>query len=254
MNREKSLLVEIERLEAIIEDCEKAILIQRIEHLEDLIESIEVKIRPPNDDPLLAEKFIQKVLREYSNLIDSSCRSMARKLNSPYIDADDLKQEALVYLIKWCLPKVSILSKDGEMWVPYLKRSLYNSFVNIAKAQMTKSRKCISVELTDEIKETYPDSSSIQDTEIEYHQLLDDICSKLKKRDSRILRDILNPSKKLVAFISKRIKNQRVKSPRRILSEYYNVPLSTINSIFAKFKKVISKTMLEESNSFCSLR
>jgi len=195
----------------------------------------------------LAEEFIEKVLNDYWNLLDSHCRVQESKLNSVLLSREDLIQEALEYLLRWCLPKVREKSSRYVLWIPYLKRSIQNSFVNLANKQFTKRRYSQVSTMTDELIESYQDTQVDIEADYEFEELVALVKRRLSKRDRRILDQIINPSLSFKTYYSIIRSYCKVKSKkfsyREVIADYNDLSITTVNSVFNRFRNVIKEVL-----------
>lgn len=231
-----------------VQESSKKLLLQKLWKLERNIEELERKFEEQFktvDLENLADEFIRKVLDDYWNLLDSSCKEMERKLRSPKFDREDLIQECLEYLLRWCMDKVRAKSTKYKVWLPYLKRSLQNCFVNIASKEFTKMRRGYAVELTTDIIETYADNQVDVESEYEFKELVHMVRDKLCKTDRKIMDIVLTPSIGFLTFYSicrAYYKAEGLRfSQRRIIAEFLDLDVSTVNYRFNRIKNTIKE-------------
>jgi len=240
------LLLLIDTLEDRVSQCEVALLDMRLKKVSDDIDFLEYRLGYDGELRDLSAKFVEKILAQYSDLLRATCAEMSRRVNVPYMDRDDFMQESLEYLLRWCFPVVKKFSTDGKMWLPYIKRSIHNCFINILKKHMTKSRYAEIVDLSPIIEQTVADPSGTPYDDLELGDLVAKVVERLSRRDCRIFLDVLEPPDDLRLYIQKRKKRAKSgSSPRRILAGYYGCRLSTINSVFSRIKEAISLSSLQ---------
>lgn len=232
-----------------VQESSKKRLLQKLWRLERNIEELERKFEEQFkmvDLENLADEFIRKVLDDYWNLLDSSCREMEKKLQSPKFNKEDLIQECLEYLLRRCMHRVKEESTKYKIWIPYLKRSFRNCFINIANKELfTQRRKGYTAELTTDIIETYADKQIDIEAEYEFHELVHIVRSKLCETDRKIIDIILKPSIGFITFYTICRSYNKAKglkfSQRRIMAEFLDLDVSTVNYRFSRIKNIIKE-------------
>jgi hypothetical protein len=154
-------------------------------------------------------------------------------------------QDCYEYLLLWCFPKAVKLSNGKELWIPYLRRSIKNCFVNVLQRHHTKSRfdeTIFHTPITDYICETIEDLQGAIDARYEFEELVHSIKSEISNFAFRVLSDILDPPMSLNLFVT--IKRVQVKSisTRKVLVEYYKTSPHQLNDAISQIKKSIAET------------
>lgn len=231
-----------------MEGAELGKLLDRVHDLEQLVRQLERDFQRTFreiDLSNLAEEFVNRVLEDYWNLLDNQVRVMQGKLGSKLFDHADLMQEVLEYLLRWCLPRVEERSTKYHLWMPYLKRSIQNCFVNLANKRFSPSRYSRNIELTSEIIDSCVDLQHDTDLEYAYHELVASVRRRLNKVELLIFDNILEPSLAFNAYytiLRARCNSKKQKfSYRKIVAEYYELPEKTVSYIFARFKTIIKE-------------
>jgi hypothetical protein len=219
---------------------------QRLYKLEQTLETLEYELHGK-----FVEKFVAAILSEYKDLITHQCREISNKLGLHYMDSDDVAQESIEYLIRWCLPASLKRSSKNKIWLPYLKRSLHNCFINLWKQSNTASRKMDFVYIDDGAKgaavlRKYGIDNAIDLTdELRYRELISLVAGDLKPKTKKIFLGILNPSKEIIDFVYEMKKSgENRNSSKRHLAAYYKVSLVEFN----KYLKEIRRSIEENAN------
>lgn len=228
-------------------------LLRRMRELERTVDELEKDFEKrfkKVDFSNLADEFIVKVLDDYWSLLDNQVREMEVKLNSTLFDKDDLMQEVFEYLLRWCLPTVREKSTKYLLWVPYLKRSLQNCFINLAQKKYTKRRLSNVVELTQDIIDSYVDTQSDTESDYEFEELVSSVRRRLSERDRKIFDNVLNPTLSFNGYCSvlrayyKKIGKKF--SYRKVVAEYFDLPPNTVNYTFNRIRKVIKEVSAQK--------
>lgn len=213
----------------------------RILRLETIIDQLETDIREE-----FLTNFIELVLNDYRELIITQCNQINRKLGLPYLDQDDVFQESIEYLIRWCLPASMRKSSGAQIWLPYLKRSLNNIYVNLLKKSNTASRKMDLVYIDDGEKgaavlERYGIDNAIDLTdELRYRELIQIVADQLSKLSREIFLGILNPTDDIIDFV---IAMRKSGGPRinekRQLAKFYGLSPHRFNRCLGEIHQTI---------------
>lgn len=260
----EGLIVEFDALERQVLELEIKFLSNKLEELDSqtskMLDRLGVEFQKEVRSRVrtVAERFIDRVLTQYKDLLKSHCVAVERNLRIPYIDREDIMQDSLEYLLKWCLPKVQLYSSEDRLWMPYLKRSLHNCFVNQLKKAITQMRVSEITSTTylhdyQGMLEDIDDPNVDVELDYEFAQFVQMTKDKLRPREKMLLSDILSPPLSLRTFITiYKATAGRTKhfSSRRALASYYNVPLTSLNSAFTAIKHAIEKTKTEVDYSY----
>jgi DNA-directed RNA polymerase specialized sigma24 family protein len=229
-----------------LDRIELAYLYKKLEVIDQDVGRLETAVKPkyPRPPESVAERFVRTVLSQYLPLLKSLCADMERKINVPHLDKEDLMQEALEYMLRWCLPKVIEMSTDDEVWLPYIRRSMNNCYVNLIHKHMSSKRNATTVELDDYLAKNYKDNNADVEHEFEYRDLITRVVASLPKMERTIFKDILKPPVSLRVFLAiRKIECKKNGTPplsaRKYLAEFYDLPITTVNSVFSRFKKQI---------------
>jgi hypothetical protein len=217
---------------------------ERILRLEAVVYYLESKLREE-----FLTTFISTLLNDYKELIQNQCNQINRKLGLQYVDQDDVFQEAVEYLIRWCLPASMQKSTTSTVWLPYLKRSLNNVYVNLFKKANTASRKMDMVYLDDGEKgsavlEKYGIDNAIDLTkELEYRELIRLVAGDLSDKSREIFLGLLNPTDEIIDFVITMRKNRgRRADDLRQLATYYKLSIH-------KFSRCLDEIKLSIKNN-----
>jgi DNA-directed RNA polymerase specialized sigma24 family protein len=227
-------------LEKRVKEAELSYLIAKIDELDEEVTKLEFDLNCGTTEEI-ANMFVNKILTKYWRLLNSQCKHMNQRINATYMDEDDYKQESFEYLLRHCLPRVVQFSTRDNLWLPFIKKSLHNCYVNLLKKHLTQSRKADLVELTDEIISNEPDLQMDVHSEYEFKELVSRVLIKLSNRDQTIFMDVVDPPITLRTFITLKQKELKSKkySARQLMAEYYKLPITTINSVFSRFRKIL---------------
>lgn len=233
----------LKALDAQISQVELKYLKNKVDQVDSQIQGLEVVLYPGSIHEV-AERFANCVLSQYERLLTSLCTEMQYNLNVPHLDADDCRQEVMEYMLRWCLPKVAQFSTQEHLWLPYIRRAINNCYVNLLKRHKTESRSAMVVELDDYLIKNYQDSKEDVEGNYEYQDLVTRVMKSLPKMERTILRDILEPPLSMRLFIilkrkEAKAENRKKTSSRRFLAEYYDIPITTVNSVFSRFQNRI---------------
>jgi len=214
----------------------------RIQKLEKIIGGLEEDVREQ-----FMYDFIHTLISEYEDLISNECRQIAKKLGLHYMDENDVFQESIEYLIRWCLPASLKKSTDGQIWLPYLKRSIHNCYINLLKKSNTVSRKMNHVYIDDGEKgaaalRQYGIQNAIDLTnELRYRELIRIVAGELSPLERRIFLGILNPTKAILDFVDTMRKSEDLKrtNSKAELASYYGLSLKGFNAVLEEIRKTI---------------
>lgn len=225
-----------EKLLERVKQLEKRLLLAQIKDLEDRITYL-TKQTDPGTIQEVADKFIQRVSEDYERLLRGMCTSMEQAGICTYMDRSDFQQESYEYLLRYCLPKVMKYSTKTKMWLPYLKRSLNNSFENLRKKMSCKSRgkEIRGLEFHQE-NDLFVDDSHNPEDEYRFYELIWLVSSKLSDQDRKIFLDCLYPTPDYTEVRSSCKTHRQL---RKALSTYYGVPERIVNNAFARIRKYI---------------
>ena len=218
----------------------------RLKKLEKLIEQMEWELRGS-----FITTFINAVLTEYQDVIEAECRSIARKLGLQYMDEEDVAQEAIEYLIRWCLPASLKRSTSKHVWLPYLKRSINNCYVNLYRKSTTISRKMNYVYIDDGLAgqaalRKYDIDNAIDMThELRYRELIRIVAGELPDETRTIFLGIISPPKEVIEYIrGVQESGGTTNNSMKILAKYYGMS----DFRFKRHINIISETIKENSH------
>ena len=185
---------------------------------------------------------------EWGVFLSNVCKSEANHHHDPMLDKDDLKQDILEYIFRYNFKAVKERSKDGEVWVPYLRNTVRNCFVNIRKS--TKNWRIRLDMISSDIHDLQIDSSRAQmphlthstntGKEYEYRELISRVAEKLDKQERKLFLELINPSKKFTKFLrSKKKGAAEVFHSRKLVKEYFGLSYPRVLSMFKKFQQTI---------------
>jgi len=196
-----------------------------------------------NEEAIKVE-FFKVVEQEWGKFIESICKAEAEYHYDPMLDYDDLKQDVMLYLYKYTFRQVLNRSTEKKIWIPYLRRSVKNCFINIRKSAKNWHHrlKLSSVDVFDLVKSgTY----DVQDNrnpynEYELHEFCEQVASMLDDQEREVFYEVVNPSNDFTNFLrNKKSANAEVVHSKTLVAEYFNLTYSRTISMFKKFNEVV---------------
>jgi DNA-directed RNA polymerase specialized sigma24 family protein len=219
-------------------------LLNRLRQLEKRVQEIESFLNPGTTEDV-SKRFFDEIYENYYKLITSYCGEMDKKLRVGYMDTDDYVQESLIYLLKWCFPKAQKFSTRDAVWVPYIKRSLHNCYVNLLMKYRSQSRTAEVVALSDHVVENDADLTFDMESEYEFMELSNRVALALQPADRQIFLEVLDPPIELKSFILEHRTTNKRTTARQTLAAYYELPVTSVNSTFARIRKTIKNVVAE---------
>lgn len=199
------------------------------------------------------EKFIVSIESEYGKFMDAIARDLERDSRlDRSITRDDIKQEAMVYLLKYTSGYAKRVK--GK---PYVARSMMNAFINLVSKATTSRRSGYKAdpEASETLVETIANRSlsyftraSIENPEREllYADLVREIRSSLGGDLRELFDAMLDPDPALLR-ISRRFSHGRVKLTVNVLSMYFGWSKARTGKLVKKLRFELERLCFEKS-------
>jgi len=195
-------------------------------------------------------KFFECLEEEWGSFIERACYAEAAFHHDPMLSNDDLKQDVFEYIYRYCFAEVYKRSKNGTIWMPYLRNSIRNCFVNTRKSKKNwrirldmvgtdASEMEFLADTKNEGEHCFYDQRDIE-ADFEYEEYCHEVATMLTKQEQMIFYALLNPSKEFSNFIKVRTfgrSNTRI--TKTMVSDFFGLNYGTVIEAFKKFRNTI---------------
>jgi len=193
------------------------------------------------------DAFFALIKKQFSGYIEMKCRQEEKFQHDPIFCWDDVQQEVMLYLYQWTMEPARERSKNGKIWLPYVKQSLNNCIVNIRKSRRNWKRRLniLSCDITDS-PELGGEIAHEGEYELAYNEFCEQVASLLSEQERTIYYELLNPSKKFSNYLRKHSKRTgEVRVTRKIVSNYFGIKYAEVVRMFNNFKTVTNYCIQE---------
>jgi hypothetical protein len=178
----------------------------------------------------VAAVFVDELFRRFRKFLNNVSAGISRSLKDPAITEDDVLQDIIEYMLRWNLDEVVFRSTGESIWLPNMKRSVSNCYVNLKAKRTRQMRRGIRKDLEDVHSELLLDEQTEGVV-----QLVSDIKKRLTPVQNKIFKFLLDPD----------VKCGHVTNAKQ-MAELIGVRPTCFNNNYAKIR-TITKTVCEDN-------
>lgn len=216
-------------------------LYQQIECLEKKVANLEALLEGYAS---IEEKFILEVIDQFGDLLDISASDVVLRLGDNAIEKEDVIQEMLLYMLKYCLKEVCRRSFFGHAWLPYIKRTLRNCMVNLKQAVSKRITSFKSGDARQEDSNVWTYCNIEENLIID--ELIEEITVKMSERDKLIFKTILDPPEDLIAMARQYCEHKKkFKITFKMIADYLHITYHEVHGSYTRIKNITRKVCSE---------
>jgi len=184
-------------------------------------------------------------------MISAMCKDFVNSNKLPaMITPDDLKQEFFEYLLRYTSAKARKESCYDNVWLPFIKRSLRNCYLNVS-SRYQRGKRDDGV-LNQELAIQFIGSIPGPEEDVLYDSLVKEVRSCLSGDTLKLFNALVNPKSSLLRIARKKSCGN-VKINNKTLSLYFRWSQTKTSYVFHELKKDI-RNVLERDYSCCTPR
>jgi hypothetical protein len=163
--------------------------------LESICIQLEEVLKGEDRKEKIAVDFVDELFKRFRKYLKNASRTIYKSIGDPAITEDDVLQDIIEYMLRWNLDEVVFRSSPQMIWLPNLKRSVSNCYVNMKAHSMRKMR----VGIREDLGDVHDELIQYEDTE-SVVQILSDITKHLDPVQRTIFANLVRPSDSLCSY------------------------------------------------------